>query len=179
MSRFLIPLFLIIVSGVLLFGYVTNLFSDIKTLQAQKTEINDTLGKGAELGRVISEKLDIYKKFSGEEKDRLNKFLPDNIDSVRLIIDINEIASRRGLNIRNISVGASGVGPSGSIGPDNREYGTANLSFSISAPYEVFKLFLGDIEDSLRLVDIDSVSFTAGESNLYEYNINIKTYWLK
>ncbi len=182
MSRFLVPTFLIVVSGVLIFAYIVNIFDDVKQLKAQAADINDTLGKGAELQAVISTKRTIYNNITEEDKTRLNKFIPDNIDNVRLIIDINEIASRRGLSIRNISVGigtTGGTSQSGAIGPDNREYGIANLSFSVSAPYEVFKLFLGDLEDSLRIVDVNSLSFTAGDNDLYEYNLDIKTYWLK
>jgi len=52
----------------------------------------------------------------------------------------------------------------------------------VTSAYESLIQFIKDIEKSLRIVDVTEISLIpskTGESNLYEYNIGIKTYWLK
>ncbi|MFA5987611.1 MAG: type 4a pilus biogenesis protein PilO [Candidatus Paceibacterota bacterium] len=177
MKKLVLPIFLIIVSVGLVIWYVQPIFSEISQIRSKQNEINQALGTGKELSAVVEAKRQVYNQVTEADRVRLNKLLPDNTDNVRLIIDINEIASKIGLTIRNISVGING-NQSG-VGPDNREYGVATLNFSVSASYGLFKVLIAALEDSLRLVDVSSVSFSAGDKDLNEYNIEIKTYWLK
>jgi len=66
------------------------------------------------------------------------------------------------------------------VGVDQTPYGTLTLSFSTTASYTTFLAFLHDIEESLRLIDITSVQFNSSDlSQLYDYSVSIKTYWLK
>lgn len=178
MNKLIIPIFLLIVSGALSFFYSAGLIREVNDLRDKKQEIDDALAKGAELQKVKSEKLSAYNDIDPENRNKINKLLPDNIDSVQLIIDINEIASRRGLSIKNISVDVGDANQQ-TIGSDNRDFGVAKLSFSVSASYDLFNLFLTDLEDSLRLIDLTSLSFSASDRDLYEYQMEIQTYWLK
>ena len=113
----------------------------------------------------------------------LKQLLPNNIDNVRLIIDINNIAQKRGLIVRNPSIISDA-----STNQSQSEVAVRNLtpdkssvviSFSVSASYEILKMFLGDLDRSLRIVDIDSVAFSSNDKNLYDYKISLRTYWLK
>jgi hypothetical protein len=65
------------------------------------------------------------------------------------------------------------------IGPDTRSFGIATLGFSVTASYKTFKNFLGDLERSLRIIDVKTLSFSAGDKDQYEYNLEINSYWLK
>jgi hypothetical protein len=54
------------------------------------------------------------------------------------------------------------------------------LGFSVNGSYGVFQSFLVDLAQSLRVVDITSVTVGAGDRpGSYQYNIEVKTYWLK
>ena len=115
----------------------------------------------------------------------MNEFLPNNIDNVRLIIDINNIAKKSGLIVRNPNIVKAEAKegepppPTGAAAAGKTADSSAAISFSVSASYETLKLFLSDLARSLRLVDIESLSFTAAERNLYDYQITLRTYWLK
>ena len=51
---------------------------------------------------------------------------------------------------------------------------------TVTASYDNFIAFLKDLEKSLRLVDVVSLTFTAPESSpTYDFTIGLKTYWLK
>lgn len=125
---------------------------------------------------ILKEKNEVFNQIDDSKKTRLKKFLPDSMDNVRLIIDINQIASDNSMTIRNISIRGSGES---SLGPDTRPYGMTTLGFSVSGPYQTFKKFLEALEMSLRLVDVTSLSFSAGDKDQYEYNLEVRSYWLK
>jgi hypothetical protein len=58
--------------------------------------------------------------------------------------------------------------------------GSVELTFNVSASYEDFLALLADLEHSLRIVDIESISFDAAtEGDINEYTITIRTYWLR
>lgn len=97
-----------------------------------------------------------------------------------MIIDINGIAAKRGMTIRGIKIQSGTATKQGAIGPDNNPYGSISLSFSVTAPYDTFKGFLRDLETSLRIVDVTSISFAATEKgDIYDYGVTMRTYWLR
>ncbi|MEI8123657.1 MAG: type 4a pilus biogenesis protein PilO [bacterium] len=113
-----------------------------------------------------------------ENKAKLERLLPSNIDNIRLIIEISDIAQKRGLIVRNISVGDVKES-SNSIGVSDSEFGTLSLKFSVNSSYNNLLLFLKDLQNNLRLVDVTDLSFSATDSGYYDFGISLNTYWLK
>ena len=160
----------------LFFLQTSPILNRIAAVEKESTIYNNENNHLTDSLRVFMNKNEDFKQIDDTKKARLKKFLPDSIDNVRLIIDINEIASANGMTIRNISIKRSG---DSDIGPDSRPYGVATLGFSISGPYQTFKNFLAALETSLRLIDVTSLSFSAGDKDQYEYNFEVRSYWLK
>ncbi len=176
MFNILLPIIITGVSVGLFFLQTSPILDRISKVEKERVYLSDLQDNVETFKKRLQEKSLVFKQISFLDITRLKKFLPDSIDNVRLIIDINNIASAKGMTIRNISIKGN---DSSAIGPDSRLYGVATLGFSVSGPYETFKRFLGALETSLRLVDINSLSFSAGDKNQYEYNLEIKAYWLK
>ncbi len=105
--------------------------------------------------------------------------LPDHIDNVRLIIDLDEMAKNYNMRVRNFKTDSTQK--KDVIGKEGDAYGTLTLSFSTTAPYNTFLAFLHDIEKSLRILDVTAIQFSSNDtdSQLYDYNVTVKTYWLK
>ena len=182
MRQLLMPIILA-GSAIALFVMYTNpAYQKTKIVQTEVFAYDDALNKSQELRRTLDEKLAAYNTFSEGDRERLLKILPDNVDNIRLIIDIESIAARRNLALKNVALGtlsdsttrraALAVGASGS------SVGSVELSFSISSSYDNMLAFMQDLERSLRVIDIESVSFTAGEKDLNSYEFKIRTYWL-
>ena len=114
--------------------------------------------------------------------NRLMEFLPDNVDNVKLILEIDRIAAEQGIQIRNIAISEESA-PAGNAGDidvgDSRPYGTLLLSFTAVASYQGFLQFLTELEQSLRLIDIVEVSFPSSETGVYNYNLTLRMYWLR
>ena len=196
MKRFT-PIVLIIVSIAIFFLVVDPKYKDSKKLLQKIEDNNQTLDLANQLRKKREVLKNKYNQISDEEKAELSKLLPDTVDNVRLIIDINNIADKRGLTIRNFGISTTkdseeGIKVSKSEFddvvdnaqinyPDTSKIGVISFSFSVTAQYQVFLDFLKDLEEALRIVDIRSIEISRNKDNpsFYNYRISLDTYWLK
>jgi len=91
------------------------------------------------------------------------------------------VASRYGISIKSIkTTTGSSRDTSRIVLPENEsKYDSATISFSFISSYDNFKRLMADVEKSLRIMDVKSVSFQVGESGFYDYQVSVETYWLK
>ena len=181
------PLILIIISIGIFFGYIdpnyrgTNPANpSVQSLQAEDAQYQKALSDSEKINEKRNSLMDKQKSFDPVQMARLEKLLPDNVDNIKLVIDINNIAEKNRLNLKNVKLNTGVIQTdSKKIGADNSKYGTVGLSFSVVASYDNFQIFLTDLEKSLRLVDITELSVIGSENGLYEFSVSLKTYWLK
>lgn len=161
-------------------------YRKVEELRRKHADNEQTLKLSAELERNSQSLEDRYNRITDDERARLQKLLPDTLDNVRLVNDMNAIAAQQGLAIRNITVG--GEGTPGTTNTKNaaadaasrkRRYGTLSLAFSVTATYDEFDSFLRELERSLRLVDVRSVSVKSSPNRRYDFAVVLETYWLR
>jgi len=197
MMRLIVPIVLIALAAGLFFGFTDPLINGslepstptnptvkggIKALRAEKAKLDEALTNARKLSERMDELTMEYNNLPPDKLARLNQFLPDTVDNVQLIIDINNIAKAHGMSIRDVKVQTeepktqtSVISRSGSM-----EQGSVALSFVVSGPYRVFQDFLIDLSKSVRVVDINTAVVSAGQARgVYDYNVELKTYWLK
>jgi len=175
----LFPILLIFVAIALFFMVIDPTYSKVKVLRAEQERLNQALNQSRELQKIRDELLSRRNTFSQGDIDRLTKLLPDHVDNVRLIIDIDAIAAAHKLRISSITLeGDSTKGNEPVIGPSPKPYGAVTLGFSVIAPYQEFISFMQDLEVSLRIVDATTLEFSATDATTNQYRIAIKTYWL-
>lgn len=181
MNKFITPIVLILIAAGIFWGYVDPTYQEIKTLKRTKADYDSAIGKSQELLKLRDGLLDKYNSFKGEDLKRMERLLPSSIDNVRLIIDINGVTSKYGASLKDVKVssadelkttngGTAMVGGSG--------YNSMVLNFSIEATYENFISILADLEKSLRVLDVASISFKTGETDVFKYEVGVRTYWL-
>ncbi|PIR85197.1 hypothetical protein COU15_02205 [Candidatus Kaiserbacteria bacterium CG10_big_fil_rev_8_21_14_0_10_45_20] len=176
----LFPILFILVAGGILFGFINPTWSEIKVLREEEEKYNSALDRSRLLQETRDQLLSRYNTFSPAELARLEKFLPDNVDNVRLILDIDSIAGRYGMRIRDVILSSDTSRTDlGQLGPDENRFDSRILSFSVTGSYTEFRAFLEDLEQSLRLVDVMKITFSSTDSGVYDYSLSIKTYWLK
>lgn len=176
--NYTISVILIIISLVVSVFYTRPLFEEISTLGEEKASLDGFLEDSKNLRSILSQKESDYNNLDSSKVEKLNILLPDNINNIKLIKDIDDIAKKHNMKLRNIDIKAERAGEFNEESA-GRDYGVANIRFSVSTNYDSFKIFMTDLENSLRLVDVTSLSFNAGEKGLDEYNVELKTYWLK
>ncbi len=173
---------ILILAAIAVFYFGANpLYKDTKTLKLQAAEYNKALDNSAHLRQIRNDLVARYNSFDKTSVDRLQKMLPDSVDNIRLILDINGIAAKYGMSIKNIKISQIQTAAS-APGTGQSPLGSIQLSFSVVSPYENLQPFLKDLENSLRLVNITSLSFNANandNSGSFIYNLTLETYWLK
>lgn len=188
MNKNLTPIILVVLAVGIYFTFTQGKIEEFKEVQKVNAEYQQALDNSEKLIKVRDAVLKSYNDISPEDQERLNKLLPDNVDNVRLIIDVNGVAARHNLAVKNIKTSASPVnsssataGASQNTGRINvpNTYDTVTLSFNVTTNYETFIDFIRDLEASLRIMDISKISLNVGETGDYDYGVELKTYWLK
>lgn len=171
----LTPIILIIVAIGLFFWQVKPLYGVISDLRAQSAEYDGALEVASELEKLRGDLADKLRSFSPEDLDRLEKFLPSYMDNIRTVIDVNGVAAKYNIALKNIKTAEA----SASTGAA-KAYSAASLSFDFSTSYTNAVNFLRDLETSLRLMDVRSLSVkpvAAGKTG-YDFAITLNTYWI-
>ena len=174
----MIPILLIVGSFALFFFFVMPQYKVVQTERSLIASLNSALSNSRELQEVRDTILTKYNTIADEELTRLKSILPDHVDNVRLILEIDRVALRNGMVLQNVTTQEGGK-TNGSFGPNDGFFGKLRIRFSVVGQYDAFVNFLTEIERSLRVVDIVSLSFTRGKGDLNEYEIEVVTYWLK
>lgn len=180
MTRIILPIILLAAALGLFVMYTNPNFQGIKQLSAQQTAYDEALNKAQQLRAVRDQLLARRASFSDEDVNKLSHMLPDNLDNIRLIIDINNIASRHQAALSQVQLGdtKSRAGSSLSTGPSGSAIGSVEIGFTITASYDNFLAFVEDVEHSLRVIDVTKIGFTTGGQDVSSYSFTIKTYWL-
>lgn len=122
--------------------------------------------------------------------NRLSTFLPDSVDNVGLILDINALAARSGFSLAKIDVlknDSNTVGnatkastPAGAL-PVARvnPVGSVDLSLSAVGAYTALQAFLVGIERSARLIDVRDIVVRGSDTGVYTYQMVLRLYWLR
>lgn len=182
MTRFFVPIVLVVAAIALFVIWTNPTYEGTKGIQMQVAAYDDALNKSQELRTTRDAKVAAYNTFSPDDTQRLGRILPDNVDNIHLIIDINSIAARHGLSLKNVELGtvsdSSSAASAGAVGSSGDPVGSIALGFTVSASYDDFLALLEDFEHSLRVIDVEKITFTAGEKGLTDYTFSIRSYWL-
>lgn len=176
----LTAIILIAASIGLFFFQINPNYSDVKVLRAQSGQYDHALDVAEELKKIRGELATKLASFSEEELVSLEHFMPEQLDTVRIILDIDGIASMHNIQLKEIKT-SEGVKPApGAANQPQTIYSTTAVSFSFTTAYNNAQLFIRDLERSLRLVDVSSVSIkpTAGKGGGYDFSMTLNTYWV-
>lgn len=116
---------------------------------------------------------------------RLKTFLPDSVDNVGLILDLNTLAAVSGISLSNIDVVAKSKNSSGpdALGAISVSEASpidfVDMSLSAVGTYTTFQAFLVGIEKSARLLDVRELTIKGSDNGVYSYQMTIRFYWLR
>ena len=188
------PIILILISLSVFFGYIDPMYRgaeapslgadterrSIQTLQALHDEYQEVLLNSQDVSAKQGDHAKVYNSLTEDFKNRLVTLLPDNVNNINLIIEVDEMAKKNLIVIRNVKVSSVTEGKdSKSAAAKAQKYGAVELSFSTNTTYDRFMNLLRDLESNLRLMDITDVSVTGNDTGFYDFNVTLRTYWLK
>jgi len=206
--RFLLPIIFIIVAIAVFMGVISPIYANIQDLTLQAESYNEALSNSKRLQVRRDELTQTYNQFSQDSVKALEVMIPNSVDNIGLIQEIQRMALRLGIVIKNVNFdpnqvqledgefeeGAENTAvvqqqnqnlPRRGAVEENGLYDTFLLEFTIEGSYQDFVAFLQELEMNLRIVDISNINFTATSldsqgsvSDVYDYTFTTKTYRL-
>lgn len=175
-------LILILLAIGLFYTFTSPQYEDAQALASQSAEYQNVIDNVERIAEARDQLLLSYESISAEDRTRLNRILPSNLDAVGFAKDLDALASRYGVSVQSVQIETS-LEQNGSnieLAENSKPYGRSFVTFTFVSNYPNFLRLLGDLERSLRLMDIQNISFEVGETgNLYEHTVTAETYWLK
>ncbi len=142
-------------------------YDGIKKLRLNKIEYSSAMKSAQDLESRRTSLSERYNSISAEERQRLEDMLPNNVDNIKLVLELETLAKKYGLVIESPkletkiestktdtptnSQGQAIRADSG--GTPSLPYGTFTLDFTVRATYANAKLLVSDIERNLRLIE--------------------------
>ena len=178
MRKYLLSLILLLVSIGVFFAFIDPFYKEIEVIRLEIKGLDEALNNSKQIQETRDQLLGRFNAIPRQDLERIKKMLPDHVDNVKLILEIDRIASQYGMTIKNISVIEKGGGRE-TLGRPEEPLGTIGLDLIITGSYRLFLNFVSDLEKSLRIVDIVSLAFTATTEDFNQYDLGIQTYWLR
>lgn len=177
MNNFL-SLVLIVLSALLGFFVIKPKMAEINDLSLKKGQYEEALASLRsieELKQNLERQLDAL---SPEARDKMMVLLPTSSNTVKLISDIDAIVARHGTSLKEVSyTQTKDNSQSLAEASTQNTYKSTTVSFSFVSDYNKFKSILSEIETSLRIVDVRTVSINANKDG-NTYKVEAEIYWL-
>jgi Tfp pilus assembly protein PilO len=200
MTKALAPIIFLALAVGLFFSYIRPAYDVLGAFQEQESRVNEALVKSNELKNRTTELVAKYADFEqqGSTLTKIQTTLPDSIDAVRLVINIDALAQKQGVTVtsfelpridRNVpeSVPVVEGVPEQVIDP----VADATLRVVANGNYANLKAFMQSLEKSLTILDITELSLApyipVAQTNvpvnkangMLQASILLKTYWLR
>ncbi len=185
MGRFIFPIILIAIAAISYFTFIDPHYTQVKALRVQLDSYNKALSNERQLEAIRNDLTERRNAMSSSDIERLERLLPDNVNNVGLILDLNALGQPLGMQIQNVKFEVQNKATAAGqdqkqAAQDKKDYGVFNIEFSTIGTYPNFVSFLAQLDKSLRMIDVQSISFSSTDDrSVYRYDFKVKTYWLK
>lgn len=186
MNERILPLIALAIAALVFFFYVGPTWSGSIATTKEAIAFNNQALEAAK--QYTAQQNDLASKRNAIEPanlEQLATFLPNSVDNVGVILDLNALAARSGFSFSSIDVisnsedssnsskrqglPAAGTGPTGSI----------DLSLSAVGSYNSLQAFLAGVERSARLLDVRDLVIRGSATGVYNYQMTLRLYWLR
>lgn len=151
---------LIIISFVIILTFIKPMFSDIKESQDTLFQYKEAVSKASQFNARLQELIAIRDSFSQSDVALLEDFIPTEIDTLKIMKDIESIFAINGLEVASL-MASDEVAP---IGDTSLESDVIVSDLGIDIYYREFELkFEGTYEDLKKVL-----MFTEANSSLLE-----------
>jgi hypothetical protein len=188
MKTLLLPILFLLTTFGLFDLYIDPTYMSIGELLKQKSEYISAIVKAGELNAKKDELLTKFNNIPKEKMDELSALIPDKFNGPKFIADLDSIAGRHGISIKNVVITEQQSEDTNAVADPSipvKKYYTNKIGFKFSSTYDNLGLFLKDLEKSLQLIDVKSIRFQFAETKdskpngLHDYDLSFQTYWLK
>lgn len=186
MNSRILPIFALMLAIGIFFAYVNPTWNDsIAETKAALFADDQALEAASVYTSQQTELIKQQEAIDPASLARLLLLLPDSVDNVGLILDLNTLAARSGVSLSNIdavanSSDSAAQGTAGGLPTEGQSpVGSVDLSLSAVGTYAAFQTFLTGLEKSARLLDVRDLVVKGSDTGVYTYQMKVRFYWLR
>lgn len=173
--KYVLPTLFIALSIGTYYVFINPEYKKITALRATEQRYIQAQAESEELADTYDRLATEYNNLSQSDIAKLDTFLPDTLDTTRFAMNIDAVAAKYGIKIREITI----TNPtSNSVTEESKPFVTNLVNFKFKSPYPNFVQFMRDLEQSLQLMDVTQVSFATTDNGIYDFGISLQTYSL-
>jgi len=153
----------------------------IGALRALDTQYADALSQAEELYAQAETLSTEYGSIDDELKAKMKVMVPDDIDPVKLLSEVNGIANQQGVGLSDLRYTKNGDEKDEKNMAQKGGSGYYTVAFSASTNYAKMKDLLESLETSLRLFTVTRVTLKAPTDggSLNDFEVELKTYYIQ
>jgi Tfp pilus assembly protein PilO len=189
MNKNITALILIVLAIGIYFTFTQGVIDQARAIYAVNDEYTTAIANAKQLIAVRDQVRSDRNKISLTDQARLNRMLPSAVDNIHLIVDVSNLAQTLNVPLRNLKAELvdSNIKEAAPVGAGTSEenlitdlkLSTVRLTFEVTTSYGAFTNFMRSLETSLRIMDITRMNMKASDTGIYEFSVEINTYWLR
>lgn len=162
-DKMILLFFSLLFSITIMFIFLIPQYEQTRIKEMETELIRKTLESKRDIFIKIASFDRTYKDMSETEINKMYDLLPDNNNFEEHLANIDKLAKRNGILIKNISF--SEHKKQGGLAVNKSNLETAEISFSAESSFPNFMSFLSSLEKNIPLVNIDRISITKKNEN--------------
>lgn len=147
-------------------------------LRAQQTVLERIAFNAGEVVGVRDQLLGRYNAALPEDKARLEALLPQEATQETIIALLQELALRHGLLLKRITIRQTTQQNPLVANIQKKSYDELTIEMGVAGTYQSFQAFLVSLEQNARLLEIETMSFSAGEADSLEFTLQARARFL-
>lgn len=180
MRQIVLAVIFILIAVGLFFGLTTGVLDKVNAARAERASLQDVRTRFNDIRKAKNELIDAYNSVSEDNIARINKVAPSSVNEGDLLVAFEKMSKSNGLLLKSIEIKPAVKQDVGVLVVKEDPYDTVSIMATLDGSYESLKAFLGDLDKSLRIIDITSLSFHVGDnSSTYEYLLEARAYLKK
>lgn len=149
-----------------------------QTLRAQQTVFERIALNASKVIGVRDQLLDRFNAVPAGDKARLETILPGEATQETLISVLQELALRHGLLLKKVTIRATTVQNPLVANIQKKSYDEVTIEMGVAGTYQSFQTFLASVEQNARLLEVESITFSAGEADSLEFTLQARARFL-
>ena len=140
------------------FVYIKPMTVDIKVHSLKKEEYSNVLNRVKEITEKRDSILADYESIPQTDIDRLNKIIPEKLNSVLLLNDLSVLGAKYGISIKDFKVTDNNSNSDSIVSSSGSIYKTSSVTIGMKGEYIQMLNFLWNVESGLSLIDVVNLS---------------------
>jgi hypothetical protein len=179
----IVPLLFIIIAIAVFFVYTDPTYSkDVQSLRDEIRSVGNARSAAEKFRQTEAQLIQERDTVSLEERRRIEELLPDTVENVDVILDLDSLAEAQNVQIVDVDVSNAPTGGNANgtiIEPSETPENSLLITITALGTYERMRGFIQALERSLRAIDIVEISFPTSQTGVYRFAITLRVYWLR